>query len=82
MVVNLAGSYGRSRCALSCAWMAPGLITTTYWLDSLPFHPPRARKLGVGTDVGGYREVGVAYILPGSGGPPVMEAQRAVVGLS
>jgi len=56
-------------------------MTTTYTIDDLPVDPPRARRLRVGVDVGGYREVGVAYTLAGAGRPADVGARWPVDGL-
>ncbi len=63
-VIHISGSYGAIEVRFEVRIDGHGLITTTYTLDQLPNRPPRARRLGVGVDVGGYREVGVAYVLP------------------
>jgi len=62
-VVRLTGHYGQIRVHFTLHIAGDGLMTTDYGIDSLPFLPPRARQLGVGLDVGGYREVGVAFTL-------------------
>jgi beta-galactosidase len=61
-VVTISGSCGSIEVQFQLQIDGQGLITTTYSLDHLP-PAPRARRLRVGLDVGGYREVGVAYIL-------------------
>ena len=63
VVVEIVGSYGPVRVRFDVGIDGHGLITTTYTLEDLPYHSPRARKFSVGVDVGGYREVGVAYTL-------------------
>jgi hypothetical protein len=62
-VVDIAGAYGPVKVRFSLAIDGRGLITTTYTIDDLPMAPPRSRKMRVGLDVGGYREVGVSYTL-------------------
>ncbi len=62
-VVHISGSYGPIQVRFEVRIDGKGLMTTTYTIDDLPVDPPRARRLRVGVDVGGYREVGVAYTL-------------------
>lgn len=62
-VIDLLGSYGPIRVQFEVRVDGQGLITTRYTLIDLPVGSPRARKFTVGLDVGGYREVGVAYTL-------------------
>ena len=62
-VVKIAGSYGPVLVCFEVHVDGHGLITTQYTLEDIPYHSPRARKFNVGVDVGGYREVGVAYTL-------------------
>lgn len=62
-VIDIRGSHGPIEVRFALRVDGQGLITTGYTLDRLPVAPPRARKLRVGLDVGGYREVGVSYIL-------------------
>ena len=65
-VVHISGSYGPIEVSFEVRIDGQGLMTTTYTIDDLPVDPPRARRLRVGVDVGGYREVGVAYTLAGA----------------
>lgn len=62
-VVRIAGRCGGLAVRFELRIDGQALITTTYTLVEVPFRPPRARRLRVGLDVGGYREVGVAYLL-------------------
>jgi hypothetical protein len=62
-VVHISGSYGPIAIRFEVRIDGRALITTTYTLEDLPVRPPRRRRLRVGIDVGGYREVGVAYTL-------------------
>ena len=63
-VIDLAGSYGPIEVSFVLRIDGQGLIDTRYTLDRLPVANPRQRKLRVaGGDVGGYREVGVSFIL-------------------
>jgi len=64
ILVTITGKYGAIRVGFNIRIFGNGELQTTYTLLDLPFSPPRARKLGVGLDVGGYREVGVAFTLP------------------
>ena len=63
-VVDICGTYGPISVRYELRIDGHGLVTTRYTLDKLPVAPPRSRRLAVGVDVGGYREVGVSFILP------------------
>jgi hypothetical protein len=63
VVVTIHGSYGDVVVTFEVRIDGQGLITTIYTIDELPYAPPRNRRLTVGTSVGGYTEVGVAYTL-------------------
>jgi hypothetical protein len=63
--VSISGSYGPVEVSFEVRADGQGLITTRYTLGNLP---PLARRVideGYRRDVGGYWEVGVAYVLTG-----------------
>jgi hypothetical protein len=62
-VVNIAGAYGNVETRFEVRVDGQGMITTRYTLGALP---PLTRQLieeGTRRDVGGYWELGVAYVL-------------------
>ena len=61
--VEISGNYGSIDVGFEVRIDAAGLITTKYTVVDLPINPPKRRRLRAGEDVGGYREIGVAYIL-------------------
>jgi hypothetical protein len=65
-VVDIRGSYGPVVVHFEVRVDGQGLISTRYTLDKFPVVPPRSRRLAVGVDVGGFREVGLSYTLPGA----------------
>lgn len=62
-VVEIAGHYGAIEARFELRIDGAGLITVDYTIDRPPASPPRAKRVGLWTDVGGYREVGVAFTL-------------------
>jgi beta-galactosidase len=66
VVVEISGSYGALEVRFTLRVDGTGLIRTTYTIDKMPFGAPRARKLNVGEDVGGFSEVGVAFLVSGA----------------
>lgn len=63
-VVQISGTHGPVIVQFEVRIDGQGLITTTYTLEEMPVGPPQSKRLARGgMDVGGYREVGVAYTL-------------------
>ena len=66
-VVEIAGNYAAIDVRFEVRIDGRGLITTQYTIPRLPANPPPVKTTPWdGTDVGGYREVGVAYVLAGN----------------
>lgn len=62
-VVEIAGCYGAVVARFELRVDAHGLITVACIIDRPPAIPPRAKRVGLWFDVGGYREVGVSFVL-------------------
>jgi hypothetical protein len=66
-VVNISGSYGPVQVTFEVRIDGQGLMITHYKLDSLPIAPPLPKVwVTLSSDVGGYREVGVSFVLTGA----------------
>ena len=66
-VVDIAGTYGPVQVSFEVRIDGKGLMTTRYKLDSLPIAPPLPKAwVTLSSDLGGYREVGVSFVLTGA----------------
>jgi len=66
-VLDMVGNYAIFRASFQLRIDGQGLITTKYSIDYIPGQPPPVTySPWDATSVGGYSEVGVSYMLPGS----------------
>ena len=63
VLLRIAGWYGDIEVEFSIRVDGAGGIMLEYRIPSLPYSSPRSRMLRAGSDVGGFREVGVAFDL-------------------
>ncbi|MXZ42327.1 MAG: hypothetical protein F4Y08_05795 [Caldilineaceae bacterium SB0662_bin_9] len=63
VVLDIAGCHGELQVEYSIRVDGTGLLDLSYRLPVQPFPSPRRRGLRAGRDVGGFREVGVAFDL-------------------
>lgn len=63
VLLQIAGAYGDIEVEFTIRVDGTGSMTLDYQIPVLPHPSPRSRMLRAGTDVGGYREVGVAFDL-------------------
>jgi hypothetical protein len=67
VVVEIAGNYAAFDVRFEVRIDGRGMITTKYTIPRLPANQPAVKTTPWdGTDIGGYREVGVFYVLAGS----------------
>ena len=63
VLLRIAGFYGEIEVEFSIRVDGAGGMMLDYRIPSLPHSSPRSRMLRAGSDVGGFREVGVAFDL-------------------
>ena len=61
--VTIAGAYGDIEAAFQLQFDPAGIMEVAYRILKLPYPNPRARGLRAGRDIGGLREIGVAFEL-------------------